>query len=245
MFFSSVLAFFGFNVFLFSNLASRHDPIKMNGVKSLSRLGAGFTIAFWLIIAIATTYTLFFASRPRSESGSTEELRTYRMVDAFALTDQHGQPLLRTDLDEKVWVASFIFTSCTAECLVLSHRMAELQNRFAQNPEVSFVSISVDPQTDTPERLAKYAHRYGAGPNWSFLTGNTREIDNLIKGSFLLPVARDDVERSKILVANLIHSERLAIVDRLGVVRFYADGMAPNAVETVSRVVERLLAEGP
>ena len=214
----------------------------MNEVKRPSKLGAAFTIAFWLAIAAGTVYTLFFASH----SGRVNQgivLRNYQMVGAFSLTDQQGNQVKRSDLEGKIWVASFFFTSCNTQCVVVSARMADLQNRFAKNPDVAFVSISVDPQTDTPQRLEKYAERYGAGPNWSFLTGDSRKVDELIKGSFLLPVARDDGERSQINQANLIHSDRIAVVDRLGVVRFYVDGMTPEAVDLVSKAVEMLLTE--
>jgi len=206
-------------------------------------LGKLFTIGFWILIGIAAVATVFLTRGPANVEEEVE-LRNYRMIDSFALTDQHGETVRREDLEGKVWIANFVFTSCNAECIVLSHRMGQLQERFAENPDVAFVSISVDPQTDTPARLSKYAERYGAGPRWIFLTGDTREVDELIKGSFLLPIARNDAERSKIVLANLIHSERLAVVDRLGVVRYYTDGMKPDAVDKVSEAVERLLPEG-
>jgi protein SCO1 len=215
----------------------------MSAVKTRSKLSAAFTILFWLALAAAGGYSLFVASRP-SNLDAGVELRNYRMVDDFALTNHHGQPFSRAELEGKVWVADFIFTSCVAECLILSLRMADLAKRYAGHPDVRFVSVSVDPQTDTPERLAKYAERYAAGSNWSFLTGDVRQVDQLVKGSFLLPIARNDAERTQIHVNNLVHSERIAVVDRLGVVRYYAEGLAPTAVDSLSQAIDRLLVEG-
>lgn len=214
----------------------------MSAFPTRAQVSAAFTIFFWLAVAGGAVYTLFFASRSTPVNQGIV-LRNYRMIDDFSLLDQYGQTRRRQDFAGKVWVVDFIFTSCTAECLVLSERMAELQRRFAGNPEVAFVSLSVDPQTDTPQRLAQYATRYQAGPHWTFLTGDTRTVDQLIKGSFLLPVARDDRERSQIYLANLIHSQRFAVVDRLGVVRFYAEGMEPEALDSLTTAIERLLAE--
>lgn len=215
----------------------------MSAGKPGSNLSSAVTIAFWSILVLAGIYSIFFA-----RSGNRDEkvvLKNYRMVEAFSLTDQHGKTVTRKDLDGKIWVVNFFFTTCSTQCLVLSERMSQLQDRFAANPEVALVSISVDPQTDTPERLATYAQRYKAGPRWSLLTGKPQEIDRLIKGSFLLPVARTDAERNQIYLANLVHSDRMAVVDRLGVVRFYGDGMAPGVLAAISKAVDLLLAEGP
>jgi len=88
-------------------------------------------------------------------------------------TDQTGKPFGSRELAGKVWVADFIFTSCQGSCPLLSERMEEVGKRARHlGPDFHLVSISVDPERDTPERLAEYAGRYGANPiAWSFLTG--------------------------------------------------------------------------
>lgn len=69
---------------------------------------------------------------------------------------------------------NFIYTSCTAICPVLSHSFAELQRRLgAERERVHMVSISIDPEEDTPQRLRDYAARFDAGPQWEFYTGST------------------------------------------------------------------------
>jgi protein SCO1/2 len=143
----------------------------------------------------------------------------------------------------KVWIADFVFTSCTAKCLVLSKRMSNLEKRFAGRSDVAFVSFSVDPGTDTPARLTKYAKLYDAGERWSFLTGDSVEMEGLIKEKFLLPVAASPEDEAALRQARLIHSDRLAIVDRKGVVRAYVNGMEPKAEEEAAQIVETLLAE--
>ena len=171
------------------------------------------------------------------------QVRTYREVGAFTFTDQNGQSLSSSALQGKVWIANFVFTSCTAECLVLSKRMSNLEKRFAANPDVGFVSFSVDPGTDTPARLAKYARLYGAGDRWSFVTGDTVALESLIKEKFLMAVAQSPEEEAALRQARLIHSDRFAIVDRHGVVRAYVNGMEPQAEEQAAQVVTSLLKE--
>ena len=67
---------------------------------------------------------------------------------------------------------NFIYTSCTAICPILSHNFAEFQRRLGTERErVHMVSISIDPEEDTPKRLTEYAGRFEAGPQWEFYTG--------------------------------------------------------------------------
>lgn len=171
---------------------------------------------------------------------------TFRDVGAFDLTDQQERPVTRETLDGKVWVANFIFTSCNAECLVLSSRFAELQRLFAGEEELAFVSFSVDPQTDTPERLNQFAARWQADPaRWHFLTGDVAGLDQLVKERFLLPITRDPMEAGKLLSQKLIHTNRFAIVDRSGTVRAYVDGLQPESVSLASRIILELIKESP
>lgn len=170
----------------------------------------------------------------------------FREVEPFALTDQQSRPLANADLKGRVWIANFIFSSCNAECLILSSRFAELQRLFADEPGVAFVSFSVDPQTDTPERLGQFAQRWHADPErWYFLTGDSGKLDALIKNSFLLPVTRDPMEAGKLLTQKLIHTNRFAIVDRSGTVKAYVDGLQPESVSVISRLVLEMLRESP
>ena len=171
------------------------------------------------------------------------EVRVYREVGEFSLTDQTGNTRTAESLQGKVWVANFVFTSCTAECLILSKRMSNLEKRFAANDHVAFVSFTVDPGTDTPARLAKYANLYDAGERWTFLTGERAVLDSLIKERFLLPVAQSSEEAVALQQALLIHSDRFAIVDRKGVVRAYVNGMQPEAEAQAGEIIDRLLNE--
>lgn len=170
----------------------------------------------------------------------------FREVEDFSFINQNEETVSRSDLVGKVWVANFIFTSCSAECLVLSQRMSALQKRYADNPGVAFVSFSVDPHTDQPPRLNQYARTWQADDSrWSFLTGKTEELDAIVKHSFLLPVARGPKEQAELIQSNFVHSNKFAIVDRTGVVRCYIDALQPSVIEQTAGVIDQLLAEEP
>ncbi|MCB1232520.1 MAG: SCO family protein [Verrucomicrobiae bacterium] len=185
--------------------------------------------------------------RSAGSANSKATIDRYREVSDFTFTNQEGEAVSREELIGKVWVANFVFTSCGAECLILSQKMAALQNRFANREDVAFVSFSVDPQTDKPERLADYGKRWGAdNARWQFFTGDPAALDAIIKESFLLPVARTPMEKANLMTAGFIHSNKLAIVDRQGVVRAYVEGLEANAIDETARVINTLLAEpGP
>lgn len=168
----------------------------------------------------------------------------FRHIEDFTLTNQLGETLSNRDLKGRVWIANFIFTSCAAECLILSSQFAQLQMHFRDFADVAFVSLSVDPQTDTPERLRLYSERWHADPGrWHFLTGDPSRIDDLVLNSFLLPVTRDPIAAGKLISESLRHSNSFAIVDRSGKVRAYVDGLSDSTVTSVSQIVLQLLQE--
>jgi protein SCO1/2 len=101
----------------------------------------------------------------------------------FELVDQRRRPLSLIDLRGKVLVIGFIFTTCSDTCPIVTAKLAEIQRGLGADfgVRVRFLSISVDPLTDTPERLRTYAAKFGADvPGWSFLTGAPSQIDELV-----------------------------------------------------------------
>jgi protein SCO1 len=100
---------------------------------------------------------------------------TYPVPDV-TLLDQHGQrvslPAL-LDSGDKPIMLNFIFTSCTAICPMMTAIFAQVQTQLGGDAErVRMVSVSIDPEHDKPAELAAYAARFGAGPQWVFLTGS-------------------------------------------------------------------------
>lgn len=101
------------------------------------------------------------------------------------LTDQHGQAVrLKPDLvDDRIVVMGFIYTSCTTVCPLVSSIMGKVQKQLGGRvgADVQLISISVDPQTDTPERLLAYSRHYQSGPGWSWLTGSPQAVTSTLK----------------------------------------------------------------
>ncbi|HTI51747.1 MAG TPA: DUF420 domain-containing protein [Planctomycetaceae bacterium] len=110
-------------------------------------------------------------------------------IEDFTLTECHGQTVTKADLLGKPWLACFIFTQCLGPCPLVSEQMEILQQRL-KGLDVRLVSITVDPDRDTPDVLKAYAERYHADPErWWFLTGDKAEIFRLIRRDFRMIVA--------------------------------------------------------
>jgi len=163
---------------------------------------------------------------------ASEGLPVLGQIEDFALTDQTGASFSSSALNGTVYVADFIFTSCAGICPTMSGAMAQLHRAFASAGSVEFVSISVDPATDTPEVLAAYGERYGADPaTWHFLTGPDETIQGIGYEQFQLGSGDDP----------LIHSNKFVLVDGLGRIRGYYDGTDPASVERLGTDLAELL----
>ena len=168
------------------------------------------------------------------ESNSNSELPVIGTIPEFYFTDSRDKRISRADLDGKVWVADFIFTTCTMACPVLTGNMNLVHKEFQNNDDVRIVSISVYPEYDTPEVLKKYASQYDANTNrWHFLTGPEENVQNVIKNGFKMGDYEDII----------FHSEKFALVDQKNRLRGYYNGMQPDDVTRLKKDMEKLLKE--
>jgi cytochrome oxidase Cu insertion factor (SCO1/SenC/PrrC family) len=173
-------------------------------------------------------------------------------VADFALTDQSGKTVTNADLKGKIWVASFLFTRCATLCPQVASTMAQVQSDPAVNNNVALISVSVDPEFDTPAVLKAYAARYGAdAERWRFLTGPKDKVYALIQSSFHLGVAENSgAERTA--GNEVTHSGKLAVVDRRGMIRAYFDGrrvdeqgQPVNEIPKLQQFLNELMREEP
>ncbi|MEL7061526.1 MAG: SCO family protein [Acidobacteriota bacterium] len=208
------------------------------------RLLRWLTVALWLLCAMTV---VVFAMTLRQRPPAPIELELlpatgppiYDQLPDFALTNRDGTPVDRQRLLGEPWVADFVFTRCPGVCPLLSKTMAELAADVPPD-RVRLVSVSVDPEHDTPAVLEAYAQRYGAGPNWLFLTGATEDVYALIREGFQLvldPSPR--VEGAE----PIQHSNRFVLVDADGRIRGYYDAFTEDEMLALRRDLQILLAD--
>jgi cytochrome oxidase Cu insertion factor (SCO1/SenC/PrrC family) len=170
-----------------------------------------------------------------------EILPVLGFVPDFLLMDQEGKEFGLKDLAGKAWVANFIFTRCRATCPAQSKNLSDLERRLRDSSHaalIRLVSVSIDPEHDTPQVLGEYAAAQRAGQFWHFLTGPLDDVRSLSEQGFKLPAGG-----SSDGAAGPAHSSQFALVDKWGLIRGYYDGVAPDVVKTLARDLERLAAE--
>jgi len=155
----------------------------------------------------------------------------------FTLTTTDGGRLSLTDLRGKIVAVTFIYATCTDTCPLLTAKMAGMQKRLGPDfgPRVRFLSITVDPERDTPPVLAQYARNHGANlAEWAFLTGTPAEIRDVGRryGIYARKTERGDVE----------HTFLTSIVDQGGTLRVQYLGIRFDSEEFL-RDVRSLLRE--
>ena len=208
-------------------------------VNSSYRLGLGIVIGT-ILISLALVLTNE-TRKPRQSSARVGQNLgdDGYALGSFRLTERSGQVVTEADLADDVWVAAFIFTRCPASCPRITTVMKGLQ------PEtlaagVKLVSISVDPDYDTPEVLRKYAEGYKADPTgWWFLTGDLQETYDLILNRFHLGVSRASASDQQAGAEAVAHSDRLALVDRGNKVSGVFDSDDPAAIRQLMAQAKR------
>jgi protein SCO1/2 len=161
-------------------------------------------------------------------------------VASFTLMDQDGRATLLADLSNHVWVADIIFTRCPGSCPIMSQSMKSLQDALPPASQAKLVTLTTDPDFDTPPVLKKYAERFGADSNrWRFLTGTKTELGRLAANSLKLsavPVKPEDQQNPADL---FIHSTIFVVVDKQARLRgtFETQGDGVDWTNVQSRIV--------
>ncbi|AKT41652.1 SCO family protein [Chondromyces crocatus] len=179
-------------------------------------LGALRKVLWLLVVCAGVAVAVLLSTRSR---GMIEPDVRFPLPP-FELLDTEGQRFGLEQLRGKVWVADFVFTTCPTVCPKLTERMAELQRRTEQHGDaVHLVTFTVDPETDTPEVLGRYATKSGAVKGrWTFLTGPLNQIETTVVQGFKVAMGRAEPGDG---IMNIFHGERLVLVDREGTIRGY------------------------
>lgn len=170
-------------------------------------------------------------------------------VPSFEMLDQRGRPLSDRALHGQVLVVDFFFASCTTSCPMLTARMLsvetaieERERRIERRLPVRLVSITLDPENDTPDVLAQYAARYGADADrWSFLSGRSADLDRVVVRGF------DTFQRADPAagITSIMHGEWLVLVDAEGSIRGYYAASDPERMVGLVHDVLDLAVGGP
>ncbi len=136
-------------------------------------------------------------------------------VADFTLTNQDGKVTTLADLTNHVWVADIVFTRCASSCPIMSQQMKSLQDALPPGGGIKLVTLTCDPDYDSPPIMKKYGERYGADfQRWMFLTGTAGELAGLAANSLKLG-ATPVLPRDRTTATDFfIHSTIFVVVDK-------------------------------
>jgi protein SCO1/2 len=166
--------------------------------------------------------------------------RRIHTIAPFSFTDQDGREVSNATLKGKIYVADFFFTSCPSVCPKMTASFKRIQDAFQDEPGVELVSHTVDPSSDTPERLAEYARGHGIQRGkWHLVTGDQTAIYTLARTSYFA----EKTAGFKRGADEFLHTENMLLVDREGHLRGVYNATLPAEATRVIEDVRALLAE--
>jgi protein SCO1/2 len=178
--------------------------------------------AVWggLLVIVFVIAGAYYRKATNGLRAPPESLPVIAQVADFHLTNQLGQPVSMADLRGKVWVANIIFSRCPGPCAAMTRQMASLQSALTPGMPVRIVTLTTDPEHDTPAVLKDYAAKAGAREHhWWFVTGGKVPIAALAVDSLkLVSVEKAPAERTSAMDL-FIHSTTCVLVDKRGRLR--------------------------
>ena len=170
-------------------------------------------------------------AKPAAPQPVVEKVEPGAPAAPFALVDQRGEPFDSASLKGKVWLGSIFFANCPGPCFRENQAIADILREIAA-PDLVAVSLTCDPDNDTPDVLRRYADRFEADPaRWKFLTGDMAVIKKVANETFFLPAEVG------------VHSERGVVFDRQGRLRGGYHLLQPDRVELLKKLIHDVLAE--
>lgn len=203
---------------------------------SPSNLNRTFGLGMAVLLGLLGVIYLLAVAELKKQQKLHAPLPVLGQVADFTLTNENSQAVTLADLTNHVWVADIVFTRCAGPCPRMSTQMKSLQDLIPSDSTAKLVTLTTDPEYDTPAIFLRYAAKYQADTNrWMFLTGTKKEIAGLGSGSLKLsavPVAPADRKDEFDL---FIHTTIWVIVDKharlRGVFETGGDGVDWTAVQ--------------
>ena len=169
-----------------------------------------------------------------SEEGTLET----HTIPSFEFIDQLNNNFSDKDIEGKIWVADYFFTSCPTICPKMTKSMQRVHELYWDDDMIHLLSFTIDPKRDTPIRLKSYAEKYSADHSkWHFLTGEKTALFWLARKGFFVSATEGSNEY------DFIHSENLVLVDPQRRIRGYYNGTDDGSVKQLIKDIAKLKRE--
>lgn len=166
------------------------------------------------------------------------------VVGDFLFTNQLGAEITQADLQGKIYVTDFFFTTCGSICPKMTKQLQRIQTEFKTDENLKILSHTVNPSFDTVEVMKAYADRFQADHNqWWFLTGSKKDLYTMARKSYLVVPDENDPEFDHGGESDFIHTENFVLVDPDKRIRGMYDGTNPDEVSELIRDIYDLKRE--
>lgn len=215
----------------------------------------------FFVLLFAAYFIIVFAQTDISKSN----LPVISDVKEFSFTDQNGKAIANRDVDGKVYVAEYFFTTCKSICPRMNANMRRVYDMFKDNPDFMIVSHTCMPETDSVTVLKNYEAKMLTGkliqkpdgsyrleedsiaPNlslnktWHFVTGDKRQLYNMARHSYIIDNNKKDTLQN--IADEFIHTQLFSLVDKQQRVRGIYDGLKEDEVQKMLKDIKALLKE--
>jgi protein SCO1/2 len=159
-------------------------------------------------------------------------------IPGFSFTDQDGKTKAKADVEGKIYVSEFFFTTCTGICPKMNANMDKVYAKYKDKPDFLILSHTVDPEHDSVPVLKAYAAKHNAdSKNWWFLTGDKKQLYRMARQGYLVD---DGVYTGE---EDFVHTQWFALVDKAGQIRGLYEGTKQQDVNRLIADIERLMEE--
>ena len=189
---------------------------------------------FYSVFFVALITIFFLTVRPWIKRKDT-----ISVVQPFAFINQDGKIVTDKDVEGKVYVAEYFFTTCRGICPRLNTNMKKVYERFKDEKDFVILSHTSDPETDSAQQLKKYADSLGVNTSkWMFLTGRKDSLYTMARISYTID---DPANNLRNIADDFLHTQYLALVNRQGEVKKIYDGLKDSEIRAMIKEIEKTL----
>lgn len=176
---------------------------------------------------------------PKLVDESLKDVTKNHKVLDFSLINQNGKVITQKEYENKIYVTDFFFTRCKTICPVMTNYMSVLQEKFKNNDDVKFLSISVTPKIDSVSVLRDYADLYKViDGKWNITTGDKKHIYNLARKSYFATLEEGDGG-----LQDFIHTENFVLIDKQKQIRGIYNGTDEEEINLLINDIQLLQKE--
>lgn len=205
---------------------------------------AVFLVSFFMILGVSFLAFYYYEHKNAPKKSELPVIGNDQNhhISPFSFTNQEGKTITNADVEGKIVVVEYFFATCKGICPKMNENLAKVYAKFKGNKDVMFLSHTVDPVKDTVGALKAYSQRFDADPaQWMFLTGDKKQLYDMARYSYLIS-AEDDTAGISI-DKDFIHDKHYILVDHLGRVRGFYDGLNDADIEKIEKDIKTLLEE--